>query len=486
MPDSSTRHWLGSQRVVLWDESRAQYHVAPALIGVRGQTIDCVVRGRAEDHRDVIGDESVDDLGASLISPAFINGHTHLPMACFRGLQIEGATADNLVEDLFFAVESRMTDEDIGAFAALGAWENLIHGVGLVWEHYYGAEAIASAVASTGLCAVIAPTLQDLSGPGAARWERELDATYALDDPAWAAQGIWSALGPHATDTVSASLWERAVDVASARDLPIHAHVAQSIEEFERAIERHGCSPIAWLHQIGALDRAPSFLLVHAIFASRADLALLDPARHTLAYCPYSQLIFCHPAHVGAWTERGMPWVVGTDAAASNDSMNVQKELRHVSGLRTMGASCAPEYARFVREGSVERAREARAVRASLFAERQHWAEPDFLLDRVWRVPGKLHPQMSAGLIAPGALANVVVWDTDHPSMWPGTRPLRTLAMGDTSAAIRQMMCAGRWLGDRDDYARSLTRHPAYLDAATEASARLEALIGRLNLPRTQ
>ena len=37
------------------------------------------------------------------------------------------------------------------------------------------------------------------------------------------------------------------------------------------------------------------------------------------------------------WSEVGVRWVVATDCAANNDSMNVQQELRLVAGLRSVG-----------------------------------------------------------------------------------------------------------------------------------------------------
>ena len=78
--------------------------------------------------------------------------------------------------------------------------------------------------------------------------------TLALDADTRAAEGgIVAALGPHATDTVSPALWSRIAEISQARDLPIHVHVAQSVEEQERSFEHHGCSPIERLDRLGVL-----------------------------------------------------------------------------------------------------------------------------------------------------------------------------------------------------------------------------------------
>lgn len=480
------RAWICSRAVVL-PHMNHKLMVTPAAIAIRGQTIDEVRQDVALAKADAdAAHEPWRDLGDGLISPAFINAHTHLPMACFRGLGVEEATEHNVIEDLFFAVESRMTAADIRAFARMGAYESLLQGVGLVWEHYYGGLELAWALVDVGLAGVVAPTLQDCLGPGQHMCTAQYEATLqiASDTTRFASAGVFAALGPHATDTVSPELWSRIAKDAHTYNLPIHAHVAQSLEEFERCMERHQCTPVELLSKTGALDtqRVSSFLLVHAIFMTRQDLTLLDPAHHTLGFCPYSQLIFSFPAHVPSWDEAGIPWIVATDCAASNDSMNVQKEMRFASGVRHVESSYSHEYMEFLDSGSVKSAYAAQEKRTRLFHLRDHFVDETFLLDRVWRIPGAMHPSFKAGVIAPGYLANLTHWNPSHPSMWPGTQPLRSLAMADTSQAIEQMMVAGRWIGEAGDFHQSITRSDAYKDAVCEASMRFEQLKSRLGL----
>lgn len=481
-----TTTWLSSKYV--WHLRGGEVRLGPAAIAIKDGIVTQVLSDEtiisAQKKTTYEKGGAWQDLGDLLITPSLVNAHTHLAMACFRGLTIEDATTGNVVEDLFFAVEETMTPEDIAAFAKVGAYESLLAGVGLVWEHYYGGEALAEAITQTSLCAVLAPTLQDLDGPGKERWEEGLALTEALDTPGWQARGIWSALGPHATDTVSATLWEKIRTLANTRNLPIHSHAAQSIEEFERSITRHGKSPVAWLDSLGLFgeDGAPSTLLVHAIFVSDHDLDLISgaPAKVTLGFCPYSQLVFGFPADVARWQAYSIPWYVATDAAASNDSMNLQKELRYIAGLRTMEASFHPDYRQFAKSGALADAKTANAARQKIYRAREGFAQDAFLLSHVFDIPGDLHPAFTAGTIAPGALANLAVWDTTHPSMWPGLRPMRTLAMGDTTDALWNVMSRGVWVGEGGNYHRSLTDSQEFIDAKNTASQRLQALLKRL------
>ena len=49
----------------------------------------------------------------------------------------------NMVREFYFGIEQNLEPEDILAFTRMGAYESLLSGVGLVWDHYYHGEAVA-------------------------------------------------------------------------------------------------------------------------------------------------------------------------------------------------------------------------------------------------------------------------------------------------------------------------------------------------------
>lgn len=458
--------------------------VTPAAITIDGSNIVAVERvDRADPSwaRALEAGEAL-DLGDRLITPAFINGHTHLAMSALRGVGLD-AMEGNIVESVYFRLEGALSPEDVGAFARMGAYESLLAGVGTVWDHYYHAPAIAIALAEVGLCGIVAPTLQDLSGPGVPHLEATFEATSDIgEDSMLRDAGVVPALGPHATDTVSEAVWRRLAELAEARNWPIHAHVAQSIEEYQRAIERHGCSPVEWLERLGVLDAGAGMLLVHGLYLSASDLARLRPTRNVLGYCPFSQIQFGFPAAVEGWSKAGIPFVVGTDCGACNDSMSVQQELRLLANGRAFAITPSPAGALFRASGELVDARAVDRVRRSTRGERVSLADPATLLSTVWSVPGDMHPALAVGRIAPGYRANLCVWETDEPAWWPATAPLRTLTMGDVAGTLWGLMTNGQWRGTPGDFRGSILRSDAYRQARDEANARLDALVARSGL----
>ena len=206
-------HYIYSDQVLLGDGSPTPKGY---LIGVCNGRISTLVPCETREwDRLVPKGMEVLDLGQHLLTPTFVNGHTHLSMSAFRGIGLD-AMAGNIVEDLYFKLESNLSAEDVRAFTRMGAYDALLSGVGTVWDHYYYGHAVADALVDVGLTGIVGPTLQDIGGPGVQQLSEQLDATIQIaESETYQKQGIVAALAPHATDTVSDALWGQ---IAEARD----------------------------------------------------------------------------------------------------------------------------------------------------------------------------------------------------------------------------------------------------------------------------
>lgn len=442
--------------------------VGPARVVVEGTRIASVTPAATPEPGD-------DVLDGYLLTPAFCDLHTHVALVALRGAAVGAAEAGNVVEDLFFHVERRLTAEDVAAFAHVGAQEALLHGTGFIADHYYHAPHVARALADVGMTGMVAPTLQDLAGPGAAGADAALTDTVALhEDARLRAAEVHAAVGPHAVDTVSDDLWRRAHALAQQLGVPLHAHVAQSIEEVERLAARAGDTPLGHLRRLGVLDHA-SWLIVHLLYATDADLDALDD-RHTLVLCPSSQAQFGFQAPVHRWLARGRRVAVATDCAASNDAMSLPKELRAVAALRVATIARTPLADRYARHGALTDARAMAADRSRQWGASDALGACDAALWRVWGAASSLHPRAPVGRIADGHLANLALWRLDHPSLWPATDPLRALTYGDPQPALAQLMTAGTWRTARGAH-HTLVDRDDWRAARAEARARLARLL---------
>ena len=88
-------------------------------------------------------------------------------------------------------------------------------------------------------------------------------------------------IAPHSVRAVSEGWLREAAQYASARELPLHMHVAEQPREIEECLAEHGATPVAWLDRIGALS--PRFCAVHATHLAEGEAELLG--RHQASVC---------------------------------------------------------------------------------------------------------------------------------------------------------------------------------------------------------
>ena len=281
---------------------------------------------------------------------------------------------------------------------------------------------------------------------------------------------------------MSLQLWQTIAATAAAEMLPIHSHVAQSIEEFQRIRERHACTPVELLEKNGVLSADAKMLLVHSMFLSQSDLNKLDPEKHVLGLCPASAVQFGFPCNYPAWRANGLQVALGTDAACSNDNMDVQGELRLLAGGGVFGVWSSQQSAEFLQGGSDAQAAGVQAVRQELLRASSEWNKPVELLKTVTSVPGSLHPALPVGAIRSGALANLLFVRLDHPNMWPSLAPLRGVCFSSLAPAIDGLMVAGKWVGQRGNFHQSVVRSERYERHRQEADRRFADLLVRAGI----
>ena len=201
------------------------------------------------------------------------------------------------------------------------------------WDMYWQPEAVARAVEEAGVRAVVGLPLVDGMDPKRAK-EVQADGESALDLLAGFGPRVTPSLTPHGIYTVSEGTLEWAAGEATARDLPIHLHFLEIQDEVTGCQDRYGVSPAALLDRVGALGATT--VLAHAVWTEEADLELIAERGATVVTNPVSNLklavgrIFPY----AATRAHGIPVGLGTDGAASNNSLDLFADTKVLALLQ--------------------------------------------------------------------------------------------------------------------------------------------------------
>ena len=271
-----------------------------------------------------------------LVAPGLINAHTHAAMTLFRG------RADDLplmewLERHIWPYEELMTEDDVYAGARLGILEMVRNGTIFFNDMYWCARGTARAAVEMGIRACIGEVFID-GAPDAVRMRR-LEIERLLDELDGCSSRVSLSVDPHAVYTVSEESLRWAGELAAARGLSLHIHLAETEAEGERCMAEHGCSPVAYLSRLGLLSERT--VAAHTVWVSDRDVGLLGERRVVCVHNPVSNMKLA----VGAvypyrrLASAGAVCAIGTDGAASNNCLDLFREMKVAALLQKFNSN---------------------------------------------------------------------------------------------------------------------------------------------------
>jgi cytosine/adenosine deaminase-related metal-dependent hydrolase len=272
---------------------------------------------------EVIGD------GTGVVTPGFVNAHTHLSEALATGIGSELRLAEWGAQ-IIGPLGAVLTRADAHEGTRLRAIELLLSGVTTVndmFVHYnpddMASLGVVSGLRSAGLRGVVSFGAEDLGLWGDVdRMLAEHDAlAAAAGDLISFRYGVGTLLGQ--TD----ALLEAGIAHARERGWAVHTHLHETREEIEASLRRWGVRPIAHADALG-LFQLP-VIAGHAVWLEDDEFALLAGRGVAVAHNPVANAILgSGVAPVPRLREAGIPVGIGTDGAASNDSQNMLEAIK--------------------------------------------------------------------------------------------------------------------------------------------------------------
>jgi cytosine/adenosine deaminase-related metal-dependent hydrolase len=291
-------------------------------------------------------------------------------------------------------------------------------------------EGAATAAESLGLRVYLGPAYRTgnpyLVGPGETRLHFDepqgiagLAAAVAFCERIEGRAGglVRAMLAPDRIETCTAELLRRTA--AAGRDLgvPVRLHCCQGAFERETVRRLHGMTSIEWLDSLGFLTERT--LLPHGTHVTPSrydpapgrDLEIVAGSGAVIVHCPLVAARFGDGLEsFRSYRDRGLRLGLGTDTAPPDMLLNLQIGLL---------------LCRFVE-------RDAAACRASDYFDAATLGGADAL------------GRPDLGRIAPGARADLVVWDLANPDLGQIMDPVQTLLIAGSGRDARTVFIEGR------------------------------------------
>ncbi|MFT6903486.1 MAG: 5-methylthioadenosine/S-adenosylhomocysteine deaminase [Oleiphilaceae bacterium] len=304
------------------------------------------------------------NLSGRVITPGFVNVHTHTILTMVRGV----------AEDMGFAPAYTpgvphghdVTEEEAVALARLGAAEALLFGSTLINDSYVHTSLTLPAMGELGMRVNACGRLHDVdfSRVHEGVWEHHASIGEECLKEAVELHERWhnkmngrlrTELSAHAPDTCSRELLTKIAELSDKLGIQVNGHLSQSKMENQRVQERDGMTPTELLAEVGILG--PRFTAAHCMYVSDSDILRIGSSRTNVAHVPRGNATGGRIAPTTRLRDSGANLALGTDnmhgdmvevmrwalisGRLQEQEINDLWQPHHVLHMATMGGACA-------------------------------------------------------------------------------------------------------------------------------------------------
>ena len=362
--------------------------------------------GDAANAPKALWDREIDAQG-NVVMPGFKNAHTHSAMTFLRSYADDLPLHEWLNEQVF-PMEAKLTPEDIYHLSKLAIMEYLTSGITANFDMYLTPDTIAQASADCGFRTVMVGGLNNFSQS----FELLEEWLNRYNNPQ---ELVTFQLGFHAEYTNSKENLEKLAALVHKYKAPISTHSSESAGEVAGCIERHGVTPTVLFNSLGMFDYGGS--CYHCVYMTDEDLDIMAEKGICVVTNPASNLKLASGiAPMSDMLSKGVHVAIGTDGPASNNCLDMFREMFLVTGLAK------------VREN------DAAAVSA----------------DRVLRmatVEGAYAMGLKdADVLAEGKFADLIMLDLNQPNMQPLNNIVKNIVYSGSKQNVKLTMVNGKVL----------------------------------------
>ena len=282
------------------------------------------------DHYEGYTPDRVIDCEQNLLMPGFKDAHAHTAMVFARSAADDLPLHDWLYETIF-PMEAEFQSNDIYHLTKLGILEYLTSGITAAFDMYFYPPEIIRASIEMGFRTVILAT----SDQEPISLLKERYQEYNQENSLISYQ-----LGIHAEYTTSPERIKAVADLAKELHAPTFTHVCETESEIQGCVERYGKTPLSYLVSQGFFANGGGAF--HCNYFTDEEIELCRELGIYVITNPGSNVKLASGiAPLVKYQKAGVKLAIGTDGAASNNSLDMFKEMYLASVLQKVSTKNA-------------------------------------------------------------------------------------------------------------------------------------------------
>lgn len=346
------------------------------------------------------------DVQNNLIMPGFINAHTHSGMTFLRSMA-DDMPLQQWLNEKVFPIEAKLTQDDIYYFSKLAILEYLTSGITTNFDMYLNPEAIVKASLDTKYRTVLCGAVNDfcLSVEDVERCFNEYNQENSL---------ISYILGFSHEYTNSQEKIEQVAALSHKYKAPVYTHLSETEYEVSTCKEKTGLSPVEYLCDLGVYDYGGGAF--HCVHMSEHDLDLFQEKHLNVVTNPASNLKLASGiAPIQNMLQRNINVCLGTDGAASNNCLDMFREMFLVTGL-------------------------------AKYKEKDASAVDAYEVLKIATINGAKALNLNCGVLEAGKLADLIILDLHQPNMQPMNNIAKNIVYSGSKSNVKCTMVNGEIL----------------------------------------
>ncbi|MFX0208923.1 MAG: amidohydrolase [Candidatus Hodarchaeota archaeon] len=381
-------------------------HISHANIVIEDNIISAIApNAQIPDPEFVISGKSL------VVLPPPINSHTHLPMTLLRGYS-DNKTLMAWLQDIW-EIEGKFDARWIALGTKLACLEMIKAGTGGAADFYFYESSIGKVLEEAGIRGWLGAGILPSAFVDQGGYEFQLTEFNKAIDLAKGSSLLNASIAPHSQITVPEEIILKAADLAQTHQIPLMIHTSETRKEVMDSEDKFGVPPVERLDQIGFFREETKEILAHCTWITQREVEILGKHQVTVGWCPVSsqKLAYGGVTPVPELRTVGVLVALGTDGAASNNTLDLWREMREAVNV----------------------------ISASRWDPSLYPAE-QVLEDTCWSFRRNFHPE---SLIKVGNQADLVILDFQVPHLKPMHNIISNIVYAANGSDVHSLIVNG-------------------------------------------